>query len=38
MLAMCLNTFQIDLDPNRPPPYPDIRGFARIAPKSSARP
>jgi 4-carboxymuconolactone decarboxylase len=38
MLAMCLNTFQIDLDPNRPPPYSDIRGFARVAPKSSATP
>lgn len=30
MLAMCLNTFQVDLDPNRAPPYPDIRGFARV--------
>ena len=30
MLAMCLNTFQVDLDPNRPPPYPDVRGFARV--------
>ena len=38
MLAMCLNTFQVDLDPNRPPPYPDIRGFGRIAPKPSAAP
>ena len=35
MLAMCLNTFQVDLDPSRKPPYPDIRGFARIAPKTS---
>ena len=35
MLAMCLNTFQVDLDPKRQPPYPDIRGFARIAPKPS---
>jgi 4-carboxymuconolactone decarboxylase len=30
MLAMCLNTFQVDLDPNRPPPYPDVRGFGRV--------
>ena len=30
MLAMCLNTFQVDLDPNRAPPFADIRGFARI--------
>lgn len=33
MLAMCLNTFQVDLDPNRAPPYPDIRGFARVTGK-----
>jgi 4-carboxymuconolactone decarboxylase len=33
MLAMCLNTFQVDLDPSRPPPYPDIRGFAHVAPE-----
>jgi 4-carboxymuconolactone decarboxylase len=33
MLAMCLNTFQVDLDPGRPPPYPDIRGFAHAARK-----
>jgi 4-carboxymuconolactone decarboxylase len=31
MLAMCLNAFQVDLDPTRPPPYPDVRGFGRIA-------
>jgi 4-carboxymuconolactone decarboxylase len=36
MLAMCLNTFQVDLDPNRSPPFPEIRGFARIAPRPSA--
>jgi 4-carboxymuconolactone decarboxylase len=28
MLAMLLNTFQVDLQPNRPAPFPDIRGFA----------
>jgi len=33
MLAMCLNAFQVDLDPTRVPPFPDIRGFARIAPQ-----
>jgi len=33
MLAMCLNAFQVDLDPTKEPPYPDIRGFARIAAK-----
>lgn len=31
-LAMCLNTFEVDLQPDRAPPYPDIRGFARIEP------
>ena len=33
MLAMCLNTFQVDLDPSRPPPYPDVRGFAKTGKK-----
>ena len=33
MLAMCLNAFQVDLDPSRAPPYPDIRGYRRIAPR-----
>jgi 4-carboxymuconolactone decarboxylase len=36
MLAMCLNTFQVDLDPTRPPPYPDVRGFARTSPAPSS--
>jgi 4-carboxymuconolactone decarboxylase len=31
MLAMCLNTFQVDLQPDRLPPFPDIRGYERIA-------
>lgn len=30
MLAMLLNTFEVDLQPNVPPPYPDIRGYARV--------
>lgn len=29
MLAMCLNTFQVDLQPDREPPFPDIRGYVR---------
>ena len=29
MLAMLLNTFEVDLQPDRSPPYPDIRGYAR---------
>jgi 4-carboxymuconolactone decarboxylase len=36
MLAMCLNTFQVDLDPSRAPPYPDVRGFARVDAKPTA--
>jgi len=31
MLAMCLNAFQVDLQPGRKPPFPDIRGYARVA-------
>ena len=30
MLAMLLNTFEVDLQPDRQPPYPDIRGYTRI--------
>jgi 4-carboxymuconolactone decarboxylase len=29
MLGMCLNAFQVDLQADREPPYPDIRGYAR---------
>ncbi|WP_208025947.1 carboxymuconolactone decarboxylase family protein [Amycolatopsis acidicola] len=32
MLAMLLNTFQVDLQEGREPPYPDIRGFTRLHP------
>lgn len=31
MLAMLLNTFEVDLQPDRIPPYPDIRGYRRVA-------
>jgi 4-carboxymuconolactone decarboxylase len=31
MLAMLLNTFQVDLKPGATPPYPDIRGFERLS-------
>lgn len=30
MLAMLLNTFQVDLQPVEPP-YPDVRGYAKVA-------
>jgi hypothetical protein len=29
MLAMLLNTFQVDLKPGDEPPFPDVRGFAK---------
>lgn len=29
MLAMLLNTFQVDLQPVEPP-FPDVRGYARV--------
>jgi 4-carboxymuconolactone decarboxylase len=32
MLAMCLNTFQVDLQPDRTPPFPDVRGYAKVEP------
>jgi 4-carboxymuconolactone decarboxylase len=39
MLSMLLNTFQVDLQPDRQPPYPDIRGYARVEPaRTAARP
>jgi 4-carboxymuconolactone decarboxylase len=31
MLAMLLNTFQVDLQPDRPAPFPDIDGYGRVA-------
>jgi hypothetical protein len=30
MLAMLLNTFQVDLKPGDPAPFPDVRGFAKV--------
>ncbi|GAA3442695.1 hypothetical protein [Planomonospora venezuelensis] len=32
MLGMCLNAFQVDLQPDRTPPFPDIRGYGRVTP------
>jgi len=31
MLGMCLNAFQVDLQPDRVPPFPDVRGYGRAA-------
>lgn len=30
LLAMLLNTFQVDLKPGDEPPFPDVRGHARV--------
>lgn len=30
MLAMLLNTFQVDLQPDREPPFADVRGYAKV--------
>lgn len=29
MLSMCLNAFEVDLQPGLEPPFPDVRGYAR---------
>nr|WP_217167168.1 carboxymuconolactone decarboxylase family protein [Streptomyces sp. AC512_CC834] len=34
MLGMCLNTFQVDLQPDKEPPFPDVRGYGRVVPQS----
>lgn len=34
MLAMLLNTFQVDLKPGDPEPFPDVRDFAKVDPAS----
>lgn len=31
MLGMCLNAFEVDLQPDRTPPFPDVRGYGRVA-------
>ena len=35
MLAMLLNAFEVDLQPDRAPPYPDVRGYARRDPSKA---
>jgi 4-carboxymuconolactone decarboxylase len=32
MLAMCLNAFEVDLQPGKQP-FPDVRGYARVEPE-----
>jgi 4-carboxymuconolactone decarboxylase len=32
-MAFCLNAFQVDLDPARPPPFPDLSAYTRVAPR-----
>ncbi|WP_129841073.1 carboxymuconolactone decarboxylase family protein [Streptomyces sp. RFCAC02] len=38
MLAMCLNAFEVDLQPDRTPPFPDIRGYGRAAAEAEGDP
>lgn len=38
MLGMCLNTFQVDLKADMQPPFPDIRGYGRVAPDGEDTP
>jgi 4-carboxymuconolactone decarboxylase len=35
MLAMLLNTFQVDLQPDVEPPFPDVRGYVKVASASA---
>jgi 4-carboxymuconolactone decarboxylase len=30
MLGMCLNAFEVDLQPDRTPPFPDVRGHQKV--------
>ncbi len=30
MLSMCLNAFEVDLQPDAAPPFPDVRGYAKV--------
>jgi hypothetical protein len=38
MLAMLLNTFQVDLKDGDPEPFPDVRGFARVSTQGTESP
>lgn len=30
MLSLCLNAFEVDLQPGVDPPFPDVRGYAKV--------
>ena len=30
MLSFCLNAFEVDLQPDREPPYPDVQGYRKV--------
>ena len=34
---MLLNTFQVDLKPGDEPPFPDVRGFAKVDPDAEGQ-
>ena len=36
MLGMCLNAFQVDLQPDRDPPFPDVSGYSKVGAASRA--
>jgi 4-carboxymuconolactone decarboxylase len=33
MMALCLNAFQVDLDPAKGSPFPELSGYTRMAPR-----
>jgi len=36
MLAFCLNSFQVDLDPTRKPPFADVVGYAKVGKRDAS--
>jgi 4-carboxymuconolactone decarboxylase len=35
MLAMCLNAFEVDLQPDREPPFADVVGYVKVGPAAA---
>lgn len=35
MLGMCLNAFQVDFQADKGPPFPDVRGYAKVRPQAT---